>query len=70
MLETVITYLMLGSLAIGVIRKYLMLNKLWIRRHEKAVVESISIVALLLSFATETPFSSSLVGFGASRCSK
>jgi hypothetical protein len=45
-----------ASLGTSVVRRYLMLNRLWLRKHERSVAESISIVALLLSLATSLPF--------------
>lgn len=56
MLERLLSYLVVSSLAIGVVRRYLALNKLWIRRKERAVAESISVAALLLALATSLPF--------------
>jgi len=55
-LDRVLSILVVASLGTGVVRRYLMLNRLWLRKHEKSVAESISIVALLLSLATSLPF--------------
>jgi hypothetical protein len=56
MLDRVLSLLVVASLGTSVVRRYLMLNRLWLRKHERSVAESISIVALLLSLATSFPF--------------
>ncbi|MCU0657795.1 MAG: hypothetical protein MUF64_21800 [Polyangiaceae bacterium] len=56
MFQQLLSLLIVSSLGIGVVRRYLALNKLWVRRRERAVAESISIVALLLAMATSAPF--------------
>jgi hypothetical protein len=56
MLDRVLSVLVFASLGTGVVRRYLMLNRLWLRKHERSVAESISVVALLLSLATSLPF--------------
>ncbi len=56
MLAWVLSILVLASLGIGLVRRYLGLNKLWLRKHDKSVAESISVAAILLSIATSSPF--------------
>jgi len=44
------------AIVLYVFRTYLILNKLWARRHSKEVCESISVMALLVSYGTTIPF--------------
>ena len=44
------------SIGLLLVKCYLNLNKLWKRRHNREVTESISIVALLITYATVIPF--------------
>lgn len=45
-------------LAVGLVclQSYLIINKLWIRRHQQVVAESVSVVAQLLAIAIGVPF--------------
>ena len=44
------------AIVLYVFRTYLILNKLWARRHSQEVCESISVMALLVSYGTTIPF--------------
>jgi len=52
----VIEFLLFAAVAITAIRMYLTVNKLWKRKHEKSVSESISIVAYFLAILVHLPF--------------
>jgi len=52
----VIEFLVTAAVVITAIRMYLTVNKLWKRKHEKAVSESISIFAYLLAILVHLPF--------------
>lgn len=56
MLDRVLSILVVASLGTSLVRRYLMLNRLWLRKHERSVAESISVVAILLALATSLPF--------------
>lgn len=55
-LSPFVQYAVWASLLLQVAQAYLKLNKLWSRRHEKAVAESLSIYALILGFASNAPW--------------
>jgi len=52
----IITILVFASLGIGLVKSYLVTNKIWIRKHERVVSESRSVVAALLGLVTTGPF--------------
>ncbi|MCB1326764.1 MAG: hypothetical protein KDK35_16135 [Leptospiraceae bacterium] len=54
--KTILHYFVLASLAFAVIEAYLTINKIWLRKHEKVVAESISISAQLLAVGTGLPY--------------
>jgi hypothetical protein len=53
---TIIGYLAAGAVFITAVRMYLTVNKLWKRKHEKPVAESISIMAYTLALMVHGPF--------------
>ena len=52
----IIEFLVFAAVGITAIRMYLTVNKLWKRKHEKSVSESISIFAYLLAILVHLPF--------------
>ena len=54
--EELIDVLTGGALVLAVITSYLVANKLWSRKHEKVVAESISVWAQLIAILTMMPF--------------
>lgn len=56
MFDRIIAYLTMGALGIGVVCIYLMVNKIWIRKHERVVAESLSVTALGLGSVMSLPF--------------
>jgi len=54
--ENVINFFVSGAVVLTSIRVYLQLNKLWSRKHEKVVAESISITANTLGMCVGLPF--------------
>ena len=59
--EAIINYLLTISVGISVIRIYLILNKIWKRKHKRVVAESISIGAQILAYFTTTSLLLSLL---------
>lgn len=55
-LSTVLEYLASASLVVSIVQVYLILNKLWGRKHEKVVAESQSIASNLLGLFTSFPW--------------
>ena len=56
MLSQIIDLLIFASLGITIVRYYLTLNKIWPRKHDRNVAESVSVLASLLGIATTLPF--------------
>jgi hypothetical protein len=56
MFESILEALAFAGVAIALVKAYLVANKIWIRRHERVVAESISVAAALLGLLTATPF--------------
>ena len=54
--EQLINLLATGAILLTVVTAYLVANKLWIRKHEKVVAESISVSAQLIGIVTMLPF--------------
>jgi hypothetical protein len=52
----IINWLVTLAVLITAVRMYLLVNKLWKRKHERAVSESISIMAYTLAIVVHTPF--------------
>lgn len=45
-----------GALVISVFRSYLSVNKIWIRKHERPVAESVSVIACMLALVVNGPY--------------
>ena len=56
LLEQLINFLAAGAILLTVLTAYLVANKLWSRKHEKVVSESISVSAQLIGIVTMLPF--------------
>ena len=56
LLLTSVNLLIFGSLIIALVQAYLKVNKLWIRRYDRNVADSISVAALLLGLGTNMLF--------------
>ncbi len=56
MLAKILEYLAMASLALSAVQAYLIVNKVWRRKHERAVSESQSIVSNLLGLFTGFPW--------------
>ncbi len=54
--EQLINILVLGAIALTVVKTYLTANKVWSRKHKKDVSESISVSAQLIGIMTSLPF--------------
>jgi hypothetical protein len=54
--EELINVLTAGAIVLAMITSYLVANKLWSRKHEKVVAESISVSAQLIGILTMLPF--------------
>src|SRR4051812_46950641 len=44
------------SVFLFIVMTYLRINKIWGRKHDRTVVESVSVVAMMIVFATNLPF--------------
>ncbi len=56
MFEIIIESLAFAGIGIAFIRSYLVVNKVWGRKHERVVAESISVMANILGLVTALPF--------------
>jgi hypothetical protein len=56
LLEQLINLLAAGAILLTMLTAYLVANKLWTRKHEKVVAESISVSAQLIGIVTMLPF--------------
>lgn len=52
----VISAIILVSIVITVLGKYMTINKIWVRKHEKEVADSVSVSALILELVYTVPF--------------
>jgi hypothetical protein len=65
MFEQMINTLAAGAIILTLITAYLVANKVWSRKHEKVVAESISVSAQLISIGTMLPFLFKYIAFDA-----
>lgn len=56
MLESVLEVLAFCGVGIALVKAYLVANKIWIRKHERVVAESVSVAAAMLGLLTAGPF--------------
>ena len=54
--EQLINILVVGAIALTVVKTYLTANKIWSRKHEQVVSESVSVSAQLIGIVTTVPF--------------
>lgn len=54
--EQLINMLVMGAIGLTVVKTYLTANKVWSRKHEKVVSESVSVSAQLIGIVTSLPF--------------
>jgi len=54
--EQLINILVVGAIVLTVVKTYLTANKIWSRKHQQVVSESVSVSAQLIGFATSIPF--------------
>ena len=54
--EQLINMLVLGAIVLTVVKTYLTANKIWSRKHKRAVSESVSVTAQLIGIMTALPF--------------
>lgn len=54
--EQLINMLIVGAIVLTMVKTYLIANKIWSRKHEQVVAESVSVSAQLIGFATSLPF--------------
>ena len=54
--EQLINLLVVGAIVLTVVKTYLTANKVWSRKHEKVVSESVSVSAQLIGIVTSVPF--------------
>lgn len=55
-INQVVNLLVVGAIGLTVFKTYLTANKIWSRKHEKVVAESVSVTAQLIGFLTAMPF--------------
>ena len=56
LLNKIVNALVLSAVGLTLVTTYLTANKVWSRKHERVVAESISVVAQLIGAATALPF--------------
>ena len=56
MFESVLETLAFAGVGIALVKAYLVANKIWIRKHERVVAESVSVAAAVLGLLTAVPF--------------
>ncbi len=56
MFESVLAAFAYVGVAIAIVKAYRVANKIWIRKHERVVAESISVAAAVLGLLTAAPF--------------
>ena len=56
MFEQFVNVLAVGALLLAAVKTYLIANKLWSRKHDRVVAESISVWAQLIGIVTSLPF--------------
>ena len=56
MFESVLEVFAYAGIAIALVKAYLVANKIWIRKHERVVAESVSVAAAVLGLLTAVPF--------------
>ncbi len=54
--EQLINMLIVGAIVLTVVKTYLTANKIWSRKHERVVSESVSVSAQLIGIVTTLPF--------------
>jgi hypothetical protein len=54
--EQLINFLVVGAIVLTVVKAYLTANKVWSRKHQKVVSESVSVSAQLIGIMTSIPF--------------
>lgn len=54
--ESLINLLVVGAIVLTIVKTYLTANKVWSRKHERVVAESISVSAQLIGVVTTLPF--------------
>lgn len=54
--EQLINLLVMGAIVLTVVKTYLTANKVWSRKHERVVAESVSVSAQLIGIVTSVPF--------------
>jgi hypothetical protein len=54
--EQLLNFLVTGAIFLTVVTAYLVANKIWSRKHEPLVAESVSVSAQLISAMTMLPF--------------
>lgn len=54
--EQLINFLVVGAIVLTVVKAYLTANKVWSRKHQKVVSESVSVSAQLIGILTSVPF--------------
>ncbi len=55
-LEQLINVLVVGAIVLTVVKTYLTANKIWSRKHQQMVSESVSVSAQFIGIATSIPF--------------
>ncbi len=56
LLEHLINFLVVGAIGLTIVKTYLTANKVWSRKHERVVSESVSVSAQLIGIVTTLPF--------------
>lgn len=54
--EQLINLLVMGAIVLTVVKTYLTANKVWSRKHERVVAESVSVSAQMIGIVTSLPF--------------
>jgi len=54
--EQLINFLVVSAIVLTVVKTYLTANKIWSRKHEKVVAESVSVSAQIIGIVTTLPF--------------
>jgi hypothetical protein len=54
--DSVLEALAFAGVGIAMVKAYLVANKIWIRKHERVVAESVSVAAAMLGLLTAAPF--------------